>query len=48
MKADTKEDCDRAETHYELGVSEGIFGSTIEIDTTIKGLEFGGGYSTFP
>jgi hypothetical protein len=47
MKEDTKENCDRAETHYELGVSDGILGSTIKVDATDKGLEFGEGYSTF-
>lgn len=40
------ENSDRAETHYELGVPDGIFGSTIEVDATNEGLEFGGGYSS--
>ena len=47
MKEDTEENCDRAETHHELGVSDGILGNTIEADATDEGLKVGGGYSTF-
>jgi len=38
---------DRAATHYNLGIPDGIFGDSIEVEATEEGLEFGG-YSILP
>ena len=46
--AEPNNESDRAATHYELGIPDGFFGGTIEVDATKDGLEFGGGYSILP
>lgn len=48
MKEGEVSESDRAVTHYELGIPDGIFGDEIEVDATIDGLEFGNGYSILP
>ena len=46
MKDRETEGSDRAATHCDIGIPDGFLGTTIEVDATEEGLEFGCGYST--